>query len=339
MSSKLAGTRVTPRPTASPLNRPRRPSWESGVGWLAAASWTFCARSANSEPQGLSGPADDLVIRALPADVVVGRDRGQDRDADGVREGLGLAGAVVLVDDEAADADVAAELAEVFHRRADVVRHIERLEVVRADDDDLLAHVPRDRQAEAAADHVAEEVEEDVVEAPFVEAELLQEFEAVDDAAPAAAAPDLGAAELHRVDPVALEADVADGDLLAGELLLRGGLDDGGAGTSAEEERGGVALRVAADEEHLLALLGHHVAEVGQGERLADAALAVDRDDLRLLGRLHGHGIRLDAGLRPQGLGGRQGGAAHLRRLHRNVHAALQSRIIFRHPGSPKAVR
>jgi hypothetical protein len=44
-----------------------------------------------------------------------------------------------------------------------------------------------------------------------VEAQLLQRLEAVDDAAPAAAAADLGAAEFHRVDAVALEADVADG--------------------------------------------------------------------------------------------------------------------------------
>jgi hypothetical protein len=45
-----------------------------------------------------------------------------------------------------------------------------------------------------------------------VEAELLEQLEAVDDAAPAAAATDLGAAELHGEDAVALEADVADGD-------------------------------------------------------------------------------------------------------------------------------
>ncbi len=84
-------------------------------------------------------------------------------------EGRGLAGAVVLVHDHAGDADVAAELAEVFDRRADVVGDVERLQVVGADDDHLLAHVAGDRQAEAAADDVAEEVEEHVVEAPLVE--------------------------------------------------------------------------------------------------------------------------------------------------------------------------
>jgi len=52
--------------------------------------------------------------------------------------------------------------------------------------------------------------------------------------------------------------------------------------------------------QHLLALLRHHVGEVGQREALADAALAVDRDDLGFLGRLGGHGIRLDRRLRAQ---------------------------------------
>jgi hypothetical protein len=53
-----------------------------------------------------------------------------------------------------------------------------------------------------------------------MEAELLQELEAVDDAPAPAAAPDLGAAELHREHAVALEAPIADPDLLAGGLFL-----------------------------------------------------------------------------------------------------------------------
>jgi hypothetical protein len=67
-------------------------------------------------------------------------------------------------------------------------------------------------------------------------------------------------------------------------FFLRAGLDDGRAGLAAEQQAGGVALRVAADQQHLLALLRHHVAQVGQREALADAALAVDRDDLGVLG-------------------------------------------------------
>ena len=42
-------------------------------------------------------------------------------------------------------------------------------------------------------------------------------------------------------------------------------------------------LGIAADQQHALALLRHHVAEVGKREALARSALAVDRDDLRFL--------------------------------------------------------
>jgi hypothetical protein len=212
-----------------------------------------------------------------------------------------------------------------------------------ADDDDLLAHVARDRQAEAAADHVAQEVEQHVVEAPVVEAELLQRLEAVDDAAPAAAAADLGAAELHREDAVALEADVADGHRSPASFFLLTGLDDGRAGLAAEQQAGGVALRVAADQQHLLALLRHHVAQVGQREALADAALAVDRDDLRLLGhRAGGHGSGSMAASARRLLSCMNWIGARRRTpcAGQVAHAqCLQSRTIFRQAGSPKAVR
>ena len=94
------------------------------------------------------------------------------------------------------------------------------MQVVRADDDHLLAHVAGDRQAEATADHVAQEIEQNIVEIPLMEAELLEQFEAVDDAASAAAPANFGSAEFHGEDAVALEADIADGDFLAGELFL-----------------------------------------------------------------------------------------------------------------------
>src|SRR5208337_3445423 len=279
-----------------------------------------------------AGPANDLVVRALPADVVVRGDRGEHRDARRGGERLRFACAVVLVDHEAADADIAAELAEILDRRADVVGVIERLEIVRADDDDLLAHVAGDRQAEAAADDVAQKVEQDEIEAPLMEPELLEQFKAVDDAASASAAPDLRAAELHGEHAVALEADVADRDLVARELLLGRGLDDGRAGAAAEQERGRVALRIAADQQNLPALLGELVGEIGEREALADSALAVDRDDLRRLGR------------------GRRLGRFDLE-MHRRVYqffsrqktladthdCALQSSTIFRQAGSSKA--
>ena len=249
-----------------------------------------------------------------------------------------FARAVVLVDDEAADADVAAQFAEVLHRRANIVGDVERLQIVRTDDDDFLAHVARDRQAEAAANDVAQKVEQNVIEAPLVETELLQEFEAVDDAAPAAAAADFRAAELHRVDAVALEADVADRDLLARELLLGRGLDDRRAGAPAKQQRRRVALRVAADQQHLLALLRHHVGEVGEREALADAALAVDRDDLGFFGRLGRNGIGLDRRLGAQQMRRRIGELDRGQEPLIDAHEReLQSRTILRQPGSPKA--
>jgi hypothetical protein len=151
--------------------------------------------------------------------------------------------------------------------------------------------------------------------------------------AAAAAAADLGAAELHGEDAGLLEADVADRDLLAGELLLRRGLDDRGTRLAAEKERGGVGLGVAADQQDALALFGHHAAEVGQRKRLADAALAVDRDDLGRLGRL------ADGDLR-QRLGSLSAEAGvHCRDLELDGHVvAFQSRIILRQAGSAKAV-
>ncbi len=177
--------------------------------------------ASNSGPRGIRR-TDDLVIGALAADVVVLRDRGENRNADGICKGLSLARPVVLVDHQAGDPDIAAEIAEVFHRRADIVGDIERLQVVGSDDDNLLAHVAGNRQAEAAADHVAEEIEQDEIEIPVMEAELLERLEAVDDAAAAAAATDFRSAELHGVDAVALEADIGDLDVETGFLAGRG---------------------------------------------------------------------------------------------------------------------
>jgi hypothetical protein len=87
-----------------------------------------------------------------------------------------FARAVIFVDDHAGDADIAAEPAEILHRGADIIGHIKRLQVVGADHDHLLAHVPRDRQAEAAAHHVAQEIQQHIVEIPVVEAEIFEQF-------------------------------------------------------------------------------------------------------------------------------------------------------------------
>ncbi len=161
----------------------------------------------------------------------------------------------------------------------------------------------------------------------------------MDDPAAAAAAADLGAAQLHGEDAVALEADVADRDLLAGRLLAGRGLDDRRAGLAAEEQRGRVALGIAADEQHALALLRHAVAEVGEGEALADATLAIDRDDLRFLlllrdrraGRLGGGGLGQNR------TGQNWAGRDWLGRRGDAHGKSLQSRIILVQAGSLKA--
>jgi hypothetical protein len=139
-----------------------------------------------------AGQADDLVIGRLAPDILVARNRAQDRDADRGGEGFASPVPSSLFQDHAGNADIAAHLAEILDRLADVVGDVEGLEVVRGDHDHLLAHVAGNRQAEAAAHHVAEEVEQDVVEAPFVEAEFLEQLEAMDDARAAAAAADFG---------------------------------------------------------------------------------------------------------------------------------------------------
>ena len=61
---------------------------------------------------------------------------------------------------------------------------------------------------------------------------------------------------------------------------------------------------IAADQQDLLALLGHHVGEIGEGEALADAALAVDRDDLRFLRRSGRNGSVEAASARNRWAGG-----------------------------------
>ena len=149
-----------------------------------------------------------------------------------------------------------------------------------------MRHVARDGQAKAATDHIAQEVEQDIVEIPVMEAQLFEKLETMDDPATTAAAPNLGAAKLHRENTAALEADIADFHFLACQLFLGRGFDNRGASLAAKQQRGGIRFRVAADQQHALSLFGHHVAEVCEREALADAALAVDRDDLRFLGRL-----------------------------------------------------
>ena len=144
---------------------------------------------------------------------------------------------------------------------------------------------------------------------------------------------------VHREDAVALEADIADRDLVARKLLLRRRFDDRRAGASAKQQRGRVALWIAADEQHFLALLRHHVREIGESKTLADAALAVDRDDLCVFGRGRRRRIWFYGGFLAQKMRGRIGEFVGGEKALRVIHAtALQSRTIFRQRGSSKAI-
>ncbi len=90
---------------------------------------------------------------------------------------------------------------------------------------------------------------------------------------------------------------------------------------------------IAADQQHLLALLRHHVGEVGEREALTDAAFAVDRDDLGFLGRLRRYGIRLD-----RGFGAKAASAAARSASVRKSCATLMSSLSSPEPSSGRGV-
>ena len=169
--------------------------------------------------------------------------------------------------------------------------------------------------------------------------EFLQQLKAVDDPAPSTPAPHFGAAEFHGVDAIALEAHVANGHGFTGEFFLGRSLDDGGASAPAKQQAGGVALGVAADKQHFFSLLRHHVAQIGQGEALADAAFAVDGNDLGLFGHsTRGHRRWLLRGFGAQDVAHEvQGGCCGNRACAHCI--CLQSKTIFKQSASPKAVR
>ena len=106
------------------------------------------------------------------------RDRSEYGDAGTFCKCLRFARAIILVDHQARYTNVAAQLAEVLDGRAHVVGHVQRLQVVGANDDDFLAHVARNGQAESATNDVTQEIEQHEVEAPFVKSQLLQQLEA-----------------------------------------------------------------------------------------------------------------------------------------------------------------
>ena len=168
-----------------------------------------------------------------------------------------------------------------------------------------------------------------------MKAEFFEQFKTVNDAATTAAASHFGAAQLHGIHAIAFEANIANGNGFTRQFFLRRCFDDGGTSAATKQQAGGVAFGIATNEQNFFTLLRHHVAEVGQREAFANAALAIDGNDLRFFGHFGcADGIRFDIGLAAQNfheLDGLCGGIA--------IHAvALQSRIILRQLASPKAV-
>ncbi len=156
----------------------------------------------------------------------------------------------------------------------------------------------------------------------------------MDNAATTTATTHFRSTKLHRENTAALEADVTDGNLFAGKLLLRGSLDNRRTGLAAKQQAGGIGFRVTTDEQNALSHLGHHMAEVGQRERFADPAFTIDRDDLRFrCGFALWHFERmLFIGLVAQTL------IKVFQVWNLIFHAVPQFKIIFRQAGSVNAV-
>ena len=167
-----------------------------------------------------------------------------------------------------------------------------------------------------------------------MEPQLFQQFEPVDDAAPAAAPAHFGPAQLHREDAAAFEADIADLHLFPRQLFAGRGLDNRGAGLAAEQKAGRIRFRITADQQHPFAHFGHHVAQVGQREGLADAAFSIDCDDLGFFRRLPLGNFQRRLFMRFIAQSGVE--IFQVRYIKRHA-AAFQSRIIFRQAGSLKA--
>ena len=182
---------------------------------------------------------------------------------------------VAGVADQPAEAH-AAGLGELHDALADVVGRVHGHHLAGADDVDLLRLAVADRHGETAADHVAQNVVEDVVEAfaLLVGAQRFQHVDGGDDAAAGAADARLRAAGLDAPGAaVAGLADIVQFHVLA---FLAQGVEHRFLGQAAEQQAGGVGLGVAADDHDLSAHLRQTGHGVLGGGGFADAAFAVN---------------------------------------------------------------
>src|SRR6266498_560184 len=190
---------------------------------------------------------------------------------------VGLAVGVAGVADESGEPDLPGR-GVLEDALGDVVGRVHGHHLAGDHDVDLLRLALADRHRKPAADHVAQHVVEDEVQVGRVGALLLEEVDGGDDAAAGAADPRLRAARLD-----ALHGAVPDLEHVAEvEVLHRAAIPDEihhrRLRLRVQDEAGGVGLRIAADDHHLLAERGEARDGVLRRRGLADPALAVNRD-------------------------------------------------------------
>ena len=227
--------------------------------------------------------AREAFVRGAVVDDTILRDQRHVRDhrnPERLGEFIRLADTVIFVHDEAKAARATAVVRKVPYRRGDVVGSVERLAFVAADDDEFVGHRARDRRPEAAADDVAQEVEQHIVEVPLGEPPLLEQLKPEGDAAATAAARRLRAAELHAVHAVAFEHHVLGLEFfrLAVGLEFRPRAEHCRDQGPTEVRHDAVVLGIAAHLEDALVASGQLARDHAREERLTRAAFAVDRD-------------------------------------------------------------
>lgn len=192
---------------------------------------------------------------------------------------FGFSGDVPAIEDEAAGFGVAAVF-KVFDGGGDVVCGVEGHFFAARDDEDVFGVAFANGGSEASTDDVAEDVvEDDVGLVGFEEAEVFEDAERGDDAAPGATEAWSGAASFDAEDATkTLSCDGVEAlwRIVVGAEVVH----DGGERGAAEEILRGVGFGVAADLDDAFAEAGEGGGEVAGDGGFSDAAFAVDGDFL-----------------------------------------------------------
>ena len=165
---------------------------------------------------------------------------------------------------------------EIEHAAHDVVRGVQGHEFARSDKDDGIRVLAPQRDGEAPADHIAEDIVQPDVHVQIVRSELPQGVERRQYPASGASYARLRSPGLGAQDPLG----PADDDILELPLPDRNLADiikDGALDIPVQQEAGGIVLRVASDLHDLRTGLRQGHGYVGRHRRFPDAALAVHR--------------------------------------------------------------